>query len=58
MAAKKANEAAVQEENPTRGGSYIRNADGTLTQTEGPKPRPDTAPAPAPANPTPTTQEQ
>lgn len=27
--------AAVAEEQPTRGGSFIRNEDGSLTQTEG-----------------------
>lgn len=27
--------AAAAEEQPARGGSYVRNPDGTLTQTEG-----------------------
>jgi len=26
--------------NPTGGGSFLRNADGSLTQVEGPKPAP------------------
>lgn len=62
MAAKKTTE-TVQEENPSHGGSFTRNTDGTLTQTEGsqPQPQPGAAPASAPAptaNIIPITQEQ
>lgn len=56
MAAKKTTE-PVPEINPARGGSYVRNPDGTLAQTEGPDMVPPAAEIgvtkPAPAN-TPT----
>lgn len=50
--------AAIEEVQPQRGGSFVRNTDGTLTQTEGPKHQPDPDVAPEPAvNPPQTTQE-
>lgn len=54
MAAKKTTE-PVPEINPARGGSYVRNPDGTLAQTEGPDMVPPAAPAPN--TPTSNTQE-